>query len=124
MKPFAGNSLTPLHFAAGAGHETTVKLLLENGASVKDLDYRHKTPLFSAACGGHEGVVEVLLKHGADVNAPNDQGNPPLLAVMRDAIGPLDGVVRLLVSGGARLDILNLEGLTALHLPLSGTGTQ
>ncbi|EPY40064.1 26S proteasome non-ATPase regulatory subunit 10 [Angomonas deanei] len=65
---------TPLHYAADKGHTETVRLLLEEGASVNSKDAMRRTPLHLAALGGHVGVIQVLLEEGATKNAKNIAG--------------------------------------------------
>ena len=58
MTPAGGHSHgTPLHQAAGAGHESVVRLLVERGArlDLKDVLW-HGTP---ADWAGHEGKTEL-----------------------------------------------------------------
>ncbi|KAJ6068209.1 uncharacterized protein N7446_005246 [Penicillium canescens] len=53
--------LTPVSYAAAGGHETIVKLLLENGkVDVGYAEFKGRTPLSYAAAGGHETEVQLL----------------------------------------------------------------
>jgi ankyrin repeat protein len=59
---------TALSFAAGAGHQDIVQLLIEGGAWVdphEDYD-TYETPLVAAAENGHLTIVQTLIRAGAD----------------------------------------------------------
>ncbi|MGH7966742.1 MAG: ankyrin repeat domain-containing protein, partial [Candidatus Binatia bacterium] len=61
----------------------TVKLLLENGASVDATDGDGRTALHVAAEGGYCDVVALLVEHGASVDALFCGCTPSLLAAKR-----------------------------------------
>ena len=61
-----------LRNAAGAGHLTTVQLLLDRGAdpNFSELDIAPRGGALHAAIGGHHlHIAQLLLEHGADPNA-------------------------------------------------------
>ncbi|KAH6706258.1 hypothetical protein BKA61DRAFT_558724, partial [Leptodontidium sp. MPI-SDFR-AT-0119] len=59
---------TPLSYAAEAGHEAVVRLLLDRGAQFGTKDMKHgRTPLLWATRGGHEAIVGLLLDRGAEL---------------------------------------------------------
>jgi ankyrin repeat protein len=58
---YGGMALEP---AARGGHEAVVKLLIDNGANVKDI--YGSIALESAARGGHEAIVKLLIDNGAE----------------------------------------------------------
>lgn len=60
---------SPLHYAAQKGHESIVRILLDNGASVGMKATCGWTALHLAVQGGHDGVVSALLERGAEVDA-------------------------------------------------------
>lgn len=73
MKHLAGelpSMVSPLHLAAGNGHDSATRVLLEFGARVsagKENDT--PTPLHLAAGNGHLETVRALLEYGAEVEA-------------------------------------------------------
>ncbi|KAL2837789.1 ankyrin repeat-containing domain protein [Aspergillus pseudoustus] len=66
-----------------------------------------------AAQKGHERIMRVLLQRsGVDPNAPDSDGRTPLFhAVVEDH----EDAVRLLLSHGARIGVLDCEGRSVLH---------
>lgn len=97
---------TPLHAAALAGRLGVARLLLERGAPVDAHDAADLTPLFMAVNRGHADVISLLISRGADACARSARllVSPLEMAVQRDALGSGTALVRLLSSGGARLD--------------------
>ena len=70
---------TPLHEAAGRGHNKEVAaLLITAGADVNARDANGMTPLHYTALGGHKEIAELLIVKGANMNTKNDFGKTPL----------------------------------------------
>ena len=70
---------TPLHEAAGRGHNKEVAaLLITAGADVNARDANGMTPLHYTALGGHKEIAELLIAKGANMNTKNDFGKTPL----------------------------------------------
>jgi ankyrin repeat protein len=88
-------TLTPLHWAAGAGHQAVVLILLEKEANVLAFDKDgHR-----AAWGGHKVVVEMLLGYGANVSAKDKNGRT---ALHMAAEGGRKKMLLLLLKKGSR----------------------
>ncbi|KAF3937098.1 Ankyrin-1 [Dactylella cylindrospora] len=106
------SSQSPLLFASQGGHDSIVRLLLENGASVKYTDEKRRSPLWFAANNGHEACVRLLLDKNAD----------PLIidkvvwdtSTHRAAVNNHIAVVSLLLDRGVDVDVHNSSKLTPL----------
>jgi len=66
---------TPLHYAATAADgESSIELLIKEGAELNARSPNGSTPLMMAARYGRESAVDALLKAGADKGLRNEQG--------------------------------------------------
>jgi len=73
---------TPLHMAAQSGYYTICKALLENGASLSNVEIQStNTPLHRAAFSGHERIVRLFIAAGAQM-CRNSAGETPLHAAL------------------------------------------
>jgi ankyrin repeat protein len=103
---------TPLHLAAGMGHESVVRLLLERGAPIDATDENGEQPLHLASHLGHTAIVEGLLGAGADVNAASHSGYAPLhMAAEQGQVQAL----KALLAAGADVAAVTDQGTTPLH---------
>ena len=121
-----GAGTTPLLRAAKAGDTPVVKLLLEKGANAKaatrngvnaimiasnvatreeDMTGRNKTQKDAIE------TVTLLLAAGTDINAADNQGRT---AAHGAALWGLTDLVKFLHANGAKLDVKDKRGLTAL----------
>ena len=108
-----GDGTTPLHFAAQAGHDELIEMLLYAGATV---DARTRvggfTPLHLASKAGHASAVAALLEATADPNATTDTGTTPLMLA---AASGSRAAVESLIDYQAEVDARELRyGQTAL----------
>ncbi|CAL4943681.1 unnamed protein product [Urochloa decumbens] len=106
--------LGALHAAAMKGNVDVCRYLVEvlkfdiNSVSSPESGL---TPLISAVSEGKVGAVRYLLDKGADPNKQDHDGYAPLHDAAK---GGFDEIARLLLSGGAIVDISSSEG-TPLH---------
>ena len=70
--------VTLLMMASKYGHEATVKVLLERGASVDHQDSFDLTALMYAACNGYASIVMRLLQTGAQWEMRGNNGRSAL----------------------------------------------
>jgi ankyrin repeat protein len=106
---------TALFFAALAGHDEFVSVLLRTGQKV-NVDAKDKggmTPLWWASRHGHDKVVEVLLETGrAEIEVQDKSGRTPLSQAAEHGH---EKVMRLLIEMGiAKVNIKDKNGLTPL----------
>lgn len=65
---------TPLHYAAAAGSNEIVRLLLDKSAYIDAESPNKTTPIMMAARAGHIMTVKLLLDEGADATLKNELG--------------------------------------------------
>ena len=116
----------PLSAAAASGNVALVRALLAKGADpnvaspdvgakVKNgpLTFARISPIHAGVASGGPGVVSALIAAGANVNAQEMRGLTPLMiAVATDR--PSAPVIATLLEAGARLEIRDKEGQSAI----------
>ncbi|CAD5229383.1 unnamed protein product [Bursaphelenchus okinawaensis] len=104
-----------LMIATSAGHFDVIKYLL----SRCDCDVNHRnnngqTPLHYAASKNYIPIARMLLENGAEVNVQDKYGSAPLHRAA--AKGHVDMIMLLMKQKGARVDLADREGNTALQM--------
>ncbi|XP_066199067.1 ankyrin repeat and death domain-containing protein 1A isoform X2 [Saccopteryx leptura] len=102
-----------LHWAAGAGHEQAVRLLLEHEAAVDDEDAFGMNALLLSAWFGHLRILQILVNSGAKIHCENKLGRTAFHRAAEH--GQLDAL-DFLVGSGCDHSVKDKEGNTALHL--------
>ncbi|EAA28686.2 hypothetical protein GE21DRAFT_5328 [Neurospora crassa] len=113
---------TPLYEAVDAKHSECVAILLNYGASVDFLDADYGRTLLHVAVGRRNAEIgKMLADRGMDVNAIDFAGNTALMEYMHVWEWENDGIefATVLIEKGARLDMANKYGETALMQAVS-----
>ena len=109
-----GSGVAPLHSLASRGNLEGIRIVLARGADVNVALPNKSTPLHQAALGRQVETVRLLVERKADLERADEQGRTPLLVAAREMAGP--SVVRTLLDLGARIDVADRSGWTALEL--------
>ncbi|KAG2381621.1 hypothetical protein C9374_006005 [Naegleria lovaniensis] len=102
---------TALHYACRVGNLEMVKLLVDNGSRVDDVDHHHRTPLFEACEHNHGDIVEYLIEKQANVEHKDDEGHTCLHTCCKH--GSV-ACMTSLIARGAVLNSKDLAGRTPL----------
>lgn len=97
------------------GDFDVVRTLLVLGANVNGGPADSWSPLESAVHNNAIALARLFIERGADVNAIGKAGYTPLLLAASIDFGDT-GMMQLLLKAGARVDIRNPDGKTALDL--------
>lgn len=105
--------MTLLHIAASCGHQTTARVLLENGVDVDPKDNAGNTPPNLAAQNCQDEMMAPLLEHGANITSVAEQIQPLHIPLQRG----WTPTAKLLLNMGTNINYRNPNtGYTALHL--------
>jgi ankyrin repeat protein len=110
-------SLTPvgaLHLAATRGDKNILQILINAGAAINVKSDSGLTLLHEAAKGSSAESVEHILGYGVDIEARDNDNMTPLAAACCNVNGS-DDVVRVLLSAGANISVLDRWSYCPLH---------
>ncbi|KAJ8131064.1 hypothetical protein O1611_g2561 [Lasiodiplodia mahajangana] len=110
----------PLILAATRGYELIARHLILFNADVARVDDNGRSPLFHAAQNNHEVVVNILLEYAHNhselcesiIDHQDRHGITPLIMACREGRGK---IATLLLDAGARLEMVDKDGHTALY---------
>ncbi|XP_064414123.1 ankyrin repeat domain-containing protein 50-like [Latimeria chalumnae] len=92
--------------------EDSIRMLLENGASVNQKDSNGRTLVANAAHSGNLEVVNLLILRGADLEIEDHSGQTPLTLAARQGHTK---VLHCLIAHSANVNHADQEGWTALR---------
>ena len=127
-------SRTPLHVAAFRDDPEYARILLSKGADLSIRDDHGQLPLHEAVTNGNYEVSKIIVHHGADVNTTTLFTDASRYRICKDGVGkpikrtslmlacgiktlsndPIH-IVDLLLANGADPNIMDDDGLVALH---------
>lgn len=107
---------TPYLYAGAEGRIEILQMTLGAGANLKDTNRYGGTALIPAAHHGHPEAVRILLEAGVAPDHVNKLGWTAMLEaiVLGDGGPTYTGIVKLLVDGGADVNIPDKDGVTPL----------
>mgnify|MGYP003691350557 CR=1 FL=1 len=74
--------LSPLNAASFDRQDSTVELLIKNGATVYLLQKNETGPLHAICQNGHSKIVQLLINYGVEVNADGNGGGNRLFLLV------------------------------------------
>jgi len=110
---------TALFYATQSIDVEVVRILIKAGADVNARSHMRQTPIMAAAANFSRGqeMMETLIAAGANINAQDVNGQTALMFEVRRFTRP--ELVAFMLKAGARTDLRDSKGLTALdHLGL------
>ncbi len=113
-----------LHLACRSRQFESVKLLLDKFDDVDLMDKQQQTPLSLAVIAGSTDAAKALLERGADPNRFNQPENSRYLnpLVCYGAASGNAAMLKVLLDGGAMVNVKNSEGDGPLHLACQAGG--
>ncbi len=121
IKSIKKYDVTPLHTAAKIGDEKNITAWITKYKWPVDIqNNKGQTPLHFAVQHNQIKSITLLLKHGAKPNAQDNQGNTTLYYLPNKFINEeiAKGIVYTLFTHHAKLNIINKDGDSMLHVLL------
>lgn len=108
---------SPYLLAGAQGRLEILRMTLSHGADLKSTNRYGGTALIPACERGHVEVVKALLQAGVDPNHVNNLGWTGLLEaiLLSDGGARHQAIVRLLIDGGANVNLADRNGVTPLQ---------
>ena len=102
------------------GHAAFIRILLDYGARLENVDHKGRTPLHAASRNGHTAVVDILIGKGVGVDRGDHDGKTPLHYAVRGGhrVGRVEKyieIIRKLIAHGAVVDQRDKTFMTPLH---------
>ncbi|HBL98362.1 TPA: hypothetical protein DDZ86_01820 [Candidatus Dependentiae bacterium] len=101
------DGFTLLHLACKEGNLDRVKFFIDGGADLNRKDKYGNAPLYYAFVNNNIEILELFIAHKANLD------DPSILLLACFLNNPI--VAKLLIEGGAKLDVKGYVGLTPLH---------
>lgn len=114
----------PLLVAARSGQVEAMKMLVAAGANKAFIANNGTNVVLAAARGHSAAALDYALSLAPDANLADGKGETPLHLVLGGGFHPeLEAMLRILAAHGARADIPDKQGLTAVQVAESGLAT-
>ncbi len=107
----------PLRIASCNNDTAMVSMLLQGGANADHTDRYGQNLLHSVVCVSSADIVDLFIRNGADVNRQcqvSGRLTTPLINAVRYRKAESPEIIRLLLAAGARADVRDAAGKTAL----------
>lgn len=107
----------PLRIASRNNDTAMVSMLLQGGANADHTDRYGQNLLHSVVCVASADIVDLFIRNGADVNRQcqvSGRLTTPLINAVRYRKAESPEIIRLLLAAGARADVRDAAGKTAL----------
>ncbi|KAK6167907.1 hypothetical protein SNE40_021833 [Patella caerulea] len=109
-----GEGQGALHYACLYSQVECVKIMMDKGANVNDIDVNGRSPLFRCIRSKVDRIkkMKLLFSRGADVNAVDKYGNT---ALYHGVLFNTPDCIRILIECGANVNAVVKYGNTVLH---------
>ena len=107
----------PIRIASRNNDTAMVSMLLQGGANADHTDRYGQNLLHSVVCVSSADIVDLFIRNGADVNRQcqvSGRLTTPLINAVRYRKAESPEIIRLLLAAGARADVRDAAGKTAL----------